>query len=105
MDLYSLLGIQSVADVVRHGRLRWFGHLECESVNDWVLACRNVEVAGVRCRGRNRRHGSAWFAARVSSIQGYVEGLQMGKRLTLGSLAWKKWTFSKYYMMMKMRMR
>ena len=26
-DLYSLLGIQSVAKVVRHGRLRWFGHV------------------------------------------------------------------------------
>ena len=23
VDLYSLLGVQSVADVVRHGRLRW----------------------------------------------------------------------------------
>ena len=27
MDLYSLLSVQTVADV-RHGRLRWFGHLE-----------------------------------------------------------------------------
>ena len=24
VDLYSLLGVQSVADVVRRGRLRWF---------------------------------------------------------------------------------
>ena len=29
--LYSLLGAQSVADVVRRGRLRWFGHLERRS--------------------------------------------------------------------------
>ena len=34
VDLYSLLGIQSVADVVRHGRLRWFGSLEHRSVDD-----------------------------------------------------------------------
>ena len=27
VDLYSLLGVQSVAEVVRHGRLRWFGHV------------------------------------------------------------------------------
>ena len=27
-DLYSLLGVESVADVERHGRLRWFRHLE-----------------------------------------------------------------------------
>ena len=45
LDLYSLLGVQSVADVVRHGRLRWFGHLECKNVDHWVSACRNVEVA------------------------------------------------------------
>ena len=26
--MYSLLGIQSMAEVMRHGRLRWFGHVE-----------------------------------------------------------------------------
>ena len=52
VDLYILLGVQSV---VRHGRLRWFGHLERRSVDDWVLAYRKVEVAGVRCKGRNKK--------------------------------------------------
>ena len=40
VDLYSLLGVQSektVQDVVRHGRLRWFEHLEHKSLDDWVL--------------------------------------------------------------------
>ena len=46
MDLYSLLGVQSVADVVRRGRLRWFGHLERRGVDDWISACKKVEVAG-----------------------------------------------------------
>ena len=44
--LYSLLGTQSVADVVRRGRLRWFGHLERKIGDDWVSICRNVEGAG-----------------------------------------------------------
>ena len=39
-DLCNLLGINCVADVVRRGRLRWFGHLERKSVDDWVSACR-----------------------------------------------------------------
>ena len=26
VDLYSLLGVQSMDEVVRRGRLRWFGH-------------------------------------------------------------------------------
>ena len=54
-DLYSLLGIQSVAKVVRYGRLRWFGHVERKNGDDWVSACRNVVVAGVRCVGRGRK--------------------------------------------------
>ena len=37
---------------MRRGRLRWFGHLERRSVEDWVSACRKVEVAGERCKGR-----------------------------------------------------
>ena len=41
---YGLLGIQSVAEVVRHGRLRWFGHMEHKSGNDWVSGCRPVRI-------------------------------------------------------------
>ena len=51
-DFYSLSIIQSVAEVVRHSILRWFGYLEHKSVDDWVSTCRNVEMAGVECRGR-----------------------------------------------------
>ena len=57
VDLYSLLGVQSVAEVVRQGRLRWFGHLERRSVDDWVSACRKV-VAGKRHKGRKRK---TWY--------------------------------------------
>ena len=31
VDLYSLLGVQSVDEVVRRGRLRMFGHVECKA--------------------------------------------------------------------------
>ena len=44
-----------VADVVRRGRLRWFGHLERKSVDDWVSACRGLVVEGARGRGRSRK--------------------------------------------------
>ena len=36
--LCSLLGVQSVAEVVRRGRLRWLGQVECKSGDDWVSA-------------------------------------------------------------------
>ena len=45
MDLYSLLWVEDVAEVVRRGRLRWFGHVEHNSGDDWVSASRNVMVA------------------------------------------------------------
>ena len=48
--------VQSMAEGVRHGRLMWFGHVEHNSGDDWVSACRNVVVvAGVRCAGRSRK--------------------------------------------------
>ena len=40
VDLYSLLGVQSMDEVVRRGRLRWFGHVERKSGVDWVWAYR-----------------------------------------------------------------
>ena len=55
MDLYSLLDVQSVDEVVRRGRLRWFGHVKRKSGDDWVSACRNVVLAGVRCASRGRK--------------------------------------------------
>ena len=41
--------------LLRHGRLRWFGHLKRKGVDDWMSVCRNVMVAGVRCVGRGRK--------------------------------------------------
>ena len=36
-------------------RLRWFGHLERKSVDDWVSACRGLVVEGTRGRGQSRK--------------------------------------------------
>ena len=55
VDLYSLLGVENMAEVVRRGRSRWLGHVEHKSRDDWVSACRNVVVAGVKCAGRGRK--------------------------------------------------
>ena len=44
VDLYILLEVENEAEVVRCGRLRWFGHVECKNGDDWVSAYRNVVV-------------------------------------------------------------
>ena len=54
VELRRGLGIEGVVEVMRRGRLRWFGHVERMEVDDWVSACRNLKVAGSRGRGRPR---------------------------------------------------
>ena len=54
-ELYGRLGVEEVAVVMRRGRLRWFGHLERKSKEDWVSACRDVDVAGSKSRGRCKK--------------------------------------------------
>ena len=49
------LDVEAVSDVVRRGRLRWFGHLERKHPDDWVSACRDLEVDGVKRKVRSRK--------------------------------------------------
>jgi hypothetical protein len=55
LELLDCLGIVGVAERVRQGRLRWFGHVERKSTGDWVSKCREVVVVGARGRGRGRK--------------------------------------------------
>ena len=42
------LGIEGVVEAVRRGRSSWFGHVKRKEVDDWVSACRNLEVVSSR---------------------------------------------------------
>jgi hypothetical protein len=44
-----------VSDLVRQGRLKWFGHVERKDTDDWVSSCRNMTVSRERGRGRGRK--------------------------------------------------
>ena len=54
-ELRQRLGINSVSDVLRRNRLRWFGHVERNNDDDWVKACQRLEVAGGRGRCRRKK--------------------------------------------------
>jgi len=41
-DIMLRLGVEEVLNVVRTGRLRWFGHVERKC--GWVSTCRNIKV-------------------------------------------------------------
>ena len=53
--LNARLGIEAISEVVRRGRLRWYGHLERKSTDDWVSACRDYGVIGQKSRGRSQK--------------------------------------------------
>src|SRR5260221_9119354 len=55
-ELLGRLGVECVFDVVQHGRLRWFGHIERKNEDDWVAACRDMVVEGEKGRGRKTWH-------------------------------------------------
>src|SRR5271163_2463175 len=54
-ELRARLGIKGVLELVRRGRLRWFGHVERKASDDWVSACRGLEVDEARGRGRPKK--------------------------------------------------
>ena len=101
-DLYSLLGLQREAKVVRQGRLKWFGHVKRKNEDDWVSACRNVVVeAGVRCEGRGRKTWREYIKDGMDELGLHPEwavfrdvwrGLISGQTSN-PSWLWKKWTF------------
>jgi hypothetical protein len=55
VDLRKRLVIVCVDEVVRRGRLRWYGHVERKSKGDWVFDCRELEVEGAKGKGRGRK--------------------------------------------------
>ena len=78
VDLYSLLGVESVAEVVKRGRLRWFGLVERKNGDDWVSACRNVVEAGVGCAGRSRKIWRQGHLSPLSGVSQPPDGPRMG---------------------------
>jgi Reverse transcriptase (RNA-dependent DNA polymerase) len=54
-ELLDRLAIVGVEERLRRCRLRWFGHVERKSVDDWVSKCRKLVVEGPRSRGRGRK--------------------------------------------------
>jgi hypothetical protein len=54
VELYSHLDVEAVSDVVRRGRSRWFGHVERKSYDDGLFVCRDLEVEGVKRKGRSK---------------------------------------------------
>ena len=94
-ELLDRVGLVDVTEVVRRGRLRWFGHVERRGVGDWVSGCRSMEVEGCRgpfqSQGRSRKTWMDCVKADMKKLKLKVEDAQdrsawrmaiLGNRLT-----------------------
>ena len=72
-NLLERIGIDSVSNVLRKSRLRWFGHVE--PAEDWVSRCRSLVIDGIRGRGRGRK---TWSECLMEDIR--VVGLNADAR-------------------------
>ena len=67
---------------MRRGRLTWLGHVERKEMDDWVSACRNLEVAGSRGRGRPRM---TWRA----QLDGDMKDIGLRPEMALDRKKWR----------------
>jgi len=81
-ELLSRVGVEPVDDVVRRGRLRWFGHVERKSEDDWVKRCLELEIAGKAGRGRSRK---TW----LECVKGDMKDLGVCKADAKDRALWK----------------
>ena len=51
-ELRQRLDMECAMDVIRRGRLRWYGHVMRKQDEDWVKKCISMEVDGKKPRGR-----------------------------------------------------
>src|SRR5271165_3711065 len=102
-DLRVKLGIDSVSDMVRRSRLRGFGHVERKSAEDWVSACRELVVEGVKGKGRSRKSWKECVADDMRKLRLRKEDAQNcvlwrctfgGKRLTHAGMENRRKTIS-----------
>ena len=54
-ELWKMMGIEPVIDVVKRNRLRWLGHVLRKDESDWVRRVMEMNVEGSRGRGRPRK--------------------------------------------------
>ena len=71
-ELRRLVGVEPITNVIRDGRLRWYGHVMRKGDEDWVKQCMEFRVDSRRPVGRPR---STW----LESIEAVMAELEINK--------------------------
>ena len=51
-DVLQKFNLEDIGKCIKRRRLRWFGHVERKTDDDWVKKCMSIEVDGKRGKGR-----------------------------------------------------
>ena len=54
-ELRQRMGVEAIGEVVRRGRLRWYGHVIRKEENDWVKKVLSYNLEGTRPSGRPKK--------------------------------------------------
>ena len=68
-ELRRKLGIVKITDIVRRGRLRWYGHLQRKEDSDWVKGITRLEVPGRRPAGRPSKSWQEGVTADIKKLR------------------------------------
>jgi len=75
-DLMECLGVAGVEEVLSHGRLRWYGHVEHTDSRDWVSTCRKLQIEGTKDKGRGRNKLTEWVKVGMKRLGLFKEDAQ-----------------------------
>ena len=68
-DLRQRLNLDSISDVLRWSRLRWFGHLHRMDDDTWPKKVTNINVNGAQPRGRPKKRWSDCIEADLKKLK------------------------------------
>ena len=67
-ELRQKMGVEAIVDVVRRGRLRWYGHVARKKENDWVKKVMSLNLEGTRPSGRPKKTWQATVSADMRTL-------------------------------------
>ena len=82
-ELRQKMGVEAIADVVRRGRLRWYGHVVRKEENDWVKKVMSFNVEGTRPSGRPKK---TW----QTTVLADMRILSINHEVAMDRSRWKK---------------
>ena len=84
-ELRQRLDVEGVMDVIRRGRLRWYGHVMRKQDEDWVKKCISMEVDGKKPRGRPKL---TW----MDTVKSDMDRTDLTPVFAHDRNVWRRWT-------------